>query len=459
MSGDEYDLNNGTSIYSGEILVNFRFLNSLSTQKCCVVHGQKIEFQDIIQLRLTEKCDQRKMYITTVDSSSFQQLKQDQSLHVSFSGFVHNLMHLLNECHAGKLNICLVELHISGSLECSEKESFQLQFVETRSFKNLVHLSLPCRIAPLNVVLFYLNNITDRLQTLLLAEENNRQLQKEVHIRNERIDNLETEANKLRKTFSENIKNIEQKHSEEILKLKETLRSARELRQQDNERSRLCAKNLQIQIDTLKAEKNVIQIEKSHEQKRNEKLNEEVNSLKVKLSNIKESNDKLCNELSTLKNIERKHDMHLQDLRKEISELKEQLNKCEKGKAELIAELEAEKKISHGKRQALEIATDEISKANKIILKHSQDLCKMKNILSWRTEVALQQEKAIRDKETLIQQRDEQIAFLKQTVNDLRNVIPKELDSIRKCAALLETKYSDQIKSLMLKLIPPGQKQ
>lgn len=111
------------------------------------------------------------MYITTVDSASFQELKQDQSLHVTFAGFIENLVHILQDCQARKLEICLVQLpqidlrsgdpNLNGS---SQSPQYQLQFVEMRPFKNLIHLSLPCRIASLSVVLFYMNNILDVLQ-------------------------------------------------------------------------------------------------------------------------------------------------------------------------------------------------------------------------------------------------------------------------------------------------------
>lgn len=108
------------------------------------------------------------MYISTVDSNSFQELKQDQSLHVSFSGFVENLIHLLKECHAGNLELNLQEPQkdkcASSSVMNNCGDGYQLQFVERRSFKNLVHLSLPTRKAPVNVVLFYMNNILEAIQ-------------------------------------------------------------------------------------------------------------------------------------------------------------------------------------------------------------------------------------------------------------------------------------------------------
>lgn len=136
--------------------------------------------------------------------------------------------------------------------------------------------------------------------------------------------------------------------------------------------------------------------------------------------------------------------MHLQDSRKEMLELKEKLKKYDKNKADLVAELEAEKKISQTKRQALEMATEEISKANQIIMKQNQELNKMKKTIGWRTEVALQQEQAIKQKDMALKESEEELVFLRATVESLRREIPKELDSMRKFANSLETKYTER---------------
>lgn len=162
------------------------------------------------------------------------------------------------------------------------------------------------------------------------------------------------------------------------------------------------------------------------------------------MSTLKEQNEKLQSEISNIKNLERKHDMHLQDLRKELADSREKLRKMDKTKAELIAELEAEKNISHTKRQALEICTEEISKANQIIVKQSQELIKLKKTNELRTEVALQQEQSIRIKDANIKEKDELIMFLKESIDMLRREIPKELDSMRRFARDLETKYTER---------------
>ncbi|XP_065366567.1 spindle assembly abnormal protein 6 homolog [Calliphora vicina] len=449
---------------TAELLVNFRS-NGLKAQKACFVYAEKLDFKGLIQLRLTEKCDQRKMYITTVDSTSFQELKQDQSLHVTFAGFIENLVHILQDCQAGKLKICLLQLQQQeardirlsdsvlsrGQLNCN----YQLQFIEMRPFKNLIHLCLPCRMAPLNVVLFYMNNILDILQKKCLNhEQTTQQLQHEIHNHIRRIDQLDAECTKLRENLMETSRNLNQKHAEELIQLQESLRKAAEQRQLDSERNRKTMNALQQQIDKLVSEKSAIQSDKVQELKRNETLNEELAASKARISNLKEQSEKLHLEMSVLKNLERKHDMHLQDSRKEISELKEKLKKYEKNKADLVAELEAEKKISQTKRQALEMATEEISKANQIIMKQNQELNKLKKTIGWRTEVALQQEQAIKQKDMALKEREEELVFLKATVESLRSEIPRELDSMRKFANSLETKYTEQINSLKLKLQP-----
>ncbi|XP_019894638.1 spindle assembly abnormal protein 6 homolog isoform X2 [Musca domestica] len=435
-------------IPTAEIMVTFR--GNTQFQRQCYVYAEKIDLKELIQLRLTEKCDQRKMYISTVDSNSFQELKQDQSLHVSFSGFVENLIHLLKECHAGNLELNLQEPQkdkcASSSVMNNCGDGYQLQFVERRSFKNLVHLSLPTRKAPVNVVLFYMNNILEAIQKKFMHQEkDNQQLQNEIFTRNQKIEILDTECKKLRETIIESARNLNQQHAEEIHQLQEKIRTSNEHRQQENDKSRNTISALQKQIDQIVLEKQSMHNDKVQEEKRNAMLNEELSELKIKLSKLKESNDKLHQEISILKNSERKHDMHLQDCRKEANDLKDALKKVEKTRADLMAELEAEKKISHTKRQALEIATEEISKANQIILKQSQELNKLKKVISWRTEVALQQEQTITAKNLQIKQRDGQIDFLKQTVDALRIELPKELDSMRKYATALDAKYSERM--------------
>jgi len=110
--------------------------------------------------------------------------------------------------------------------------------------------------------------------------------------------------------------------------------------------------------------------------------------------------------------------------------------------ANIAAELEAEKKILHTKRQALEMASEEISKANQIIVKQSQELLNLKKTIAWRTEVALQQEKAVQAKESLLSLRENELREARITIEKLREEIPQQLQSMRNFAQGLEQKYS-----------------
>lgn len=60
----------------------------------------------------------------------------------------------------------------------------------------------------------------------------------------------------------ESTRNLNQKHSEELMQLQESLRKAAEQRQHDSERNRKTMNALQQQIDKLVNEKSAIQNEK-----------------------------------------------------------------------------------------------------------------------------------------------------------------------------------------------------
>ncbi|KAL9899021.1 spindle assembly abnormal 6 isoform 1-T1 [Glossina fuscipes fuscipes] len=440
-----------------EVMVNFSS-NGLKAKKACFIYAEKLDLKGLVQLRVAEKSDHRKMYITTVDNASFQELKQEQSLHVTFSGFKENMVQILQDCKLGKLEICLVQDSRMNESNASTSiiPAYKLQFVEIRPFKNLVHLSLPCQLASLNVILFYMNNILEKLQRKCSHHEDRaQQLQHENHNHIRRIDQLDKECANLRENLLESTQALNHKHSEEILQLQENVQKLVEQRQEDSERHCRAIASTQAQLDKLQTEKCTLQAERIHEQKCNEILKEEISTLKGRIANLKEQNEKLHKEISILKNGERKADMHLQDFRKEVNDLKEILKKCDKNKAELVAELEAERKISYTKRQALEVASDEISKANQIIIKQTQEAVKLKKTITWRTEVAVQQEQAIKQKDELLKDKGEEIEFLKEVVDTLRKEIPKEIDSLRKFAKSLETKYSEQIEALKIKLQSP----
>ncbi|XP_055849844.1 spindle assembly abnormal protein 6 homolog [Episyrphus balteatus] len=431
-------------IPSCELSLNVR-CNGISTKKPFFVYAEKIDFKGLIQLRLAEKADHRKMYISTVDTNSFNELKQDQSLHVSFSGFVENLIKILQDCQRGQLEVDLIQ---------NREHAMTLQFYEMRPFKNLVHLCLPIKPAPLNVILFYMNNVLYSLQKKNASIESSMQcMQHELSSHLSRMSQLEVENAKLRESLLENSKAMTNKHQEEILRMQEALKKSSDHRHSDNERHMMAMSALQAQLDKALQDKANIYSEKCQESKRCEHLRDEVGSLKSALSSVKDQNEKHMAEMAALRNVERKNEMHLLDSRKHIHELQDKIKKFDKVKSDLLAELEAEKKICHTKRQALEMATEEISKANEIIAKQGVEIVKNKKTIAVRTEVALQQEKAIREKDKQLIIQNEKIQGLQRAIESLRKDIPMQLESMKQFADTIENKYSEQISSLNQKLL------
>ncbi|ALC46528.1 sas-6, partial [Drosophila busckii] len=412
----------------------------MRSKKACLLYAEKVDYKELIQLRLAEKCDQRHMYIATVDSVSFQELKQDQGLNVTFAGFMENVVRMLKDCHASKLELCLTATDVA-----EQQRKFKLQFVEVRPFKNLVHLCLPCRAAPLHTVLFYINSMLDAAnKRSYMLEQNTQQMQLELNSQRAHIEQLGGDCNQLRSTLAENARQLSEKHALELQQMQDKMCKLNEQRSSDLERNRRTIAGLQSQLDRAMLDKADLKTIQEQTEKRNQNLNEELSCCKSRMCSLKEQNDKLQGELTDAKKHERKLEYKIEDLKQHTAELQEHIQKGNKEKANIAAELEAEKKILHTKRQALEMASDEIGKANQIILKQNQELLIQKRTIAWRTEVALQQEKAIKEKEKLLRLREEELKHAQETNKQLREEIPQQLQSMRNFAQGLEQKYTNR---------------
>ncbi|XP_017041664.1 spindle assembly abnormal protein 6 homolog [Drosophila ficusphila] len=453
----DYSKNVVNILPSVEMMVSFNGDMTRSNKRACILYAERMDFKELLQLRLTEKSDQRRMYITTVDSASFHELKQDQSLNVTFSGFMDNVVRMLKDCQTGKLELHLSarDLNLSSGRETLD---YHLQFVEIRSFKNLVHLSLPCRSAPLNTVLFYINiMLDDSRKKQFILEQSIQQMQVEMNSQSSKIERMGVENSSLREALAENTRILEEKKSAEIQQFQEKLAKMNEQRSSETERNRRAITGLQAQIEKATLEKNDIRIALEQAENQCQTLAEELSCCKSRVCTLKEQNDKLYADLANAKKQERKLEYKIDDMKQHTAELQEHIQKGNKEKANLTAELEAEKKILHTKRQALEIASEEISKANQIILKQSQELLNHKKTIAWRTEVALQQEKAVQAKESLLSLREDELRQARITIEKLREEIPQQLQSMRNFAQSLEQKYSKQILILKDRLsIPTG---
>lgn len=96
------------------------------------------------------------MLISTIDNVLFGQIKCDQSLNVTFDGFVEHLCKILDSCKRSELHLTLIR-----QMQSTEQV---LQFYEKRSFRNLVHLCLPVEEPPLRFILHSINQTLATVQ-------------------------------------------------------------------------------------------------------------------------------------------------------------------------------------------------------------------------------------------------------------------------------------------------------
>lgn len=96
----------------------------------------------------------------------------------------------------------------------------------------------------------------------MAQEQLTQEAQHESHNHLRRIEQLDEECLKLRESLLETTRNLNNKHSEEMLQLQESVRKMADQRQLDNERHRKGVQALQGQIDKLITEKANLQADK-----------------------------------------------------------------------------------------------------------------------------------------------------------------------------------------------------
>lgn len=115
----------------------------------------------------------------------------------------------------------------------------------------------------------------------------------------------------------------------------------------------------------------------------------------------------------------------------------------------MTVELEAERKNRQTKQNALQLTTEEISRANSIISIQVKELSQLKKKVEMRTDIALQQEKAVK----MLEQENETLRLKLKEVfmnSDNQKDISKRLEELRIGTDELEQKYS---KSMYYSLI------
>lgn len=326
-----------------------------------------------------------------------------------------------------------------------DKGSKFMQLYEKRPFKNLTHLFLPLNVANTNEILFHINLALERVQNKLQNSRAQVERQNmELNARDEMVADLRNEVKTLSQKLYEQENLIFNRNTEEVNRLQQTIKHLQDGKETMEKKLKHDLRSMQEKVDSMSREVFTSNEKFVHESKNNEFLKEEITKLNSYISDLKASNHKLMQDSDKHKSKEHRLEQKLSELQKLYNETQESLKQHQKDVQRMSAEVEAEKKIAHSKRTALQLATEEISSANRIIIKQTKEIEKLKSKIDVRTEVALQQEKVVQQKEKENQDLQNILMELKREFDDTKihkNEFLDTIDSLQDSVVNLDDKY------------------
>uniref|UniRef100_A0A182VPZ3 SAS-6_N domain-containing protein n=1 Tax=Anopheles minimus TaxID=112268 RepID=A0A182VPZ3_9DIPT len=407
---------------------------------------EQIDLQNLIQIRMTQVNDHSRMFISTIDNAAYEQIRAEQSLHVTFQGFIDHLIKILDNCKREGLHLALV----------MESNSNMLQIFEKSSFKNLTHLLLPMQNASTETVLFHINQSLQTLQEQSSAYSSQVQkYQHEMSSKNDTISKLQEEIMCLNGKIREQENLIFNRNAEEVNRLHQTIKHLNETRDAEEKRLKAVLHNMQQKVDQLTQETYERTERMVQETKRFEMIREENMKLRGQNEQIKEELERLQVSVSSQQSRESRSENTIADLKRQLGELQGMLKVTQKRRSELEAELQAEKNICHTKKHALELTTDELANASLVINNLNKENVKLQSKVDLRTEIAMRQEKMLLEKEKLIMELSNTVAAIQQEHVKNKSCNEEHAETVRRIKEttdIIEEKYRKKINDMILKM-------
>lgn len=411
------------------------------------IYIEKHENLNLFQIRLSSLSDKTLIYLCTIDNTKFQTFKLEQNLHITFEYFVNHLIKMLEDCRDGRLTIALKPF---------SDDSANLLIFEKGAFKDLLHISLPFKKAPISVILFYVNESYIKLKqnNITLSQEiydANRRLREkddENRLLNEGIAKLNEERRNREKYASNKMKECIKKYEEEIKRMNEIKenqksefekRNAIFLSKIENQMKENCNLNDQLKLETAKS---------NDMREENNRLNSHNLNLQKELEEAKSIES---NRFTTIQ----KTDHILSELRKHLHVIEDKNSKYEKQITELEAELSAEKNICQIKRDGLKMATEDICNANAIIRRQAKEILALKKKIELRTEVAIKQEQIIRSKNSSNESVEAKLQYIEDSIKEneiFERNTEEKINWVHHQTKLIEQKYQNKIENIYKKL-------
>uniref|UniRef100_A0A182RKU4 SAS-6_N domain-containing protein n=2 Tax=Anopheles funestus TaxID=62324 RepID=A0A182RKU4_ANOFN len=419
---------------------------AMRKQQMFYILVEQIDLQNLIQIRMTQVNDHSRMFISTIDNASYEQIRTEQSLHVTFQGFVDHLIKILDSCKREELHLALV----------TENNSHMLQIFEKSSFKNLTHLLLAMENASTETVLFHINQSLQMLQEQTSAYSLQVQkYQTEMSSKNDTISKMQEEMISLNGKIREQENLIFNRNTEEVNRLHQTIKNLNECKDAEEKRLKSILHSMQEKIDQLTQETYERTERMVQETKRFEIIREDNVKLRGQNAQIKEELERLQASVSSQQSRESRSEITVAELKRQLSEMQSKLKIAQKQRSELEAELEAEKNICHTKKHALQLTTDELANASSVINKLNKENVKLQSKIDLRTEIAMRQEKMLLEKEKQTMELSNTLVAIQQEHVKNKSCNEEYAETVRRLKEttdLIEEKYRKKINDMILRM-------
>lgn len=368
------------------------------------------------------------MLVSTIDAPLFDQLKHDQSLNVSFVDFVQHLHKILDSATKR------ADLHATLT-------ATTLQFVERRSFRNLVHLALPIEQPTERFVLHYIQlALADAQQAAAGQALQLQRAQHELAARDAQLADVRTDLAKATARLRDEEARSLARTADQQHRLQAELQRAAEAHETEDRRHRHQIATLQEALDRKTSEAHGQAERLAKDAQQLAALRDELQLVRQQQRHDREEADRMRADGAAHKAHVDQAEHTATEQRQRLADLSGRLQAHEKQHSEMLAELEAERHIARTKRLALELATEEIGRANGIIGRQARELAQLAKKCEWRTEVALRQEQRIAALEA--ERAALQVSVQERAQADKENGgVAEQLRQLRESADGIQRKY------------------
>ncbi|KAJ3290104.1 Spindle assembly abnormal protein 6 [Rhizoclosmatium sp. JEL0117] len=394
-----------------------------------------------VSARLTSAADVFFVFEAVVQRNDFDALRKRQHLLVAFDALEDMALALLDQCSKDPTRF-QARLSVSQSHEPSV-----LQIIETNAFKHITHLALDFVQANDNAIKQHLAALVDHFskESKLLATklmDTEADMSAKLRAQESSAHALSLELESLKISHAEQASRLELQHSIQLskerdafLKEKDGLKDGFEKerralvdRYEEKIRS-ISSTSTSLQTTTSQLEARIAHLDHalSSLQNKHHHLEQEYSTAKHDLAAGKQTNHHLSIQNSDLERTVDGLRKRVGDLERISSEREDSVRRLEKERVEresmkgrLEEALEECQRQKEGLEEGFRTATEEINKGNEIIRKIQADLKSAKSKIKLKNVVALQQEKLLDERASIIEMHEKELESLKGTVGRMQ---------------------------------------